>query len=133
MGWRHDAEPEASLDDGRDAMTNPSKQKGTAYESALVTWLREDCYVDAYRRPLTGGADEGDLGVHGVSITIEAKNCKAHAWSEWFDELEVEKLNSGSALGILAVKRRGKNAAGSYFAMSGETLELLLDAWMVRR
>lgn len=114
-------------------MTNPSKKKGTDYEMDVIRWLREECFIDAYRRSLTGAKDEGDIGVHSHSITIEAKNCKAHAWSEWFDELEVEKLNSGSAIAVLAVKRRGKLAAGSYFAMSGETLELLLDAWMVRR
>ena len=115
-------------------MTNPSKKKGTDYEMDVIMWLREECFLDAYRRTPTGAKDEGDIGFHNTdSITIEAKNCKAHAWSEWFDELEVEKLNANAALGILAVKRRGKNAAGSYFAMSGETLELLLDAWMVRR
>jgi hypothetical protein len=115
-------------------MTNPSKQKGTAYETALVTMMRDEWYIDAYRRPLTGGSDQGDIGVHShPDITIEAKNHKAMQLSAWMDQLEVEKVNAHATIAVLAVKRRGKTAAGSYFIVDGESLERLLDAWMVTR
>ena len=115
-------------------MTNPSKKKGTDYEMDVIMWLREECFLDAYRRTPTGAKDEGDIGFHShPDITIEAKNHKAMQLSAWMDQLEAEKVNAHATIAVLAVKRRGKTAAGSYFIVDGETIERLLDVWMVRR
>jgi hypothetical protein len=113
-------------------MTNPSKQKGTAYETRIVDWLLDHGHK-AERRTLSGAADRGDIKIEGHSITIEAKNCKAITLAAWADELEAERINSRSDIAVLAIARRGRPAAvDSYFVMSGETfLELLdpLGAW----
>jgi len=39
-------------------MANPSKAKGTAWESMLVKWLRENGFPDADRSPLRGSLDQ---------------------------------------------------------------------------
>ncbi len=70
-----------------------SKQKGTAFESALVEYLNENGYPEAERRALQGAEDKGDIS--GVRHwAVEAKNRKALDFAGAVDEAMVEAGNA---------------------------------------
>lgn len=107
-------------------MSNPSKMRGTQWESALVAYLIAQGWPHCERRALNGSLDRGDIaGVAGVMI--EAKNCKAITIPAWIDEAQAQKANSGAAVGIVWWKRRGKTDPGQGFvSMTGaQFVELL--------
>ena len=107
---------------------NPSKQKGTAYETAVAEWF-SDRGFPTHRRASTGANDQGDLRIAGMAATVECKNHKAINLAGWVDELVVERRNAAAKIGVLAIKRRGRNAGGSYFVVDAETLIVLLDCY----
>lgn len=104
-----------------------SKDKGTAWESAIRDYLQESGWPHAERLPLSGNRDRGDVvGVHGV--VIEAK-----AAAEWghlgvaIREAEVERVNARAQLGVVWKKRVGSTKAPlGYVVMTGATFVDLL-------
>lgn len=105
---------------------NRSKQKGTAWESKVVGYLRECGWPFAERRALAGSLDKGDLtGIPG--LCCEMKSAARIDLSGWLDEAEVERDNAGARIGVAWIKRRGHTSAGKgYVVMSGETFVQLL-------
>ena len=111
-----------------------SKRKGTAWESAIVDYLREHGAPHAERRALAGARDRGDIaGIPG--IVIEAKAAAKTELGVWLAEAETERANDGAALGVVWHKRRGKASPGDgYVTMSGAALvRLLTDAGYIPR
>ena len=104
-------------------MSNPSKARGTAAETALVKWLRDNGFPHADRKPLYGNRDQGDIAVTAGFI-IEAKvNAKAGTGqpphgllTAWMEQTEAERQNAGADLAVLVVKRAGTAYCGAWFA-----------------
>ena len=95
---------------------NPSKAKGTAWESAIVAHLKANGFPYAERRALAGSVDRGDIaGVPGVML--EAKACKQLSLSQWMDEVRAQKKNAGAQVGACVIKRRNHSAAKAYVVM----------------
>jgi hypothetical protein len=91
-----------------------SKDKGTAAETAVVRYLREQGATQAERRALSGSQDRGDIaGVPGV--VIEVKNVSRDALPGWVDEAEIERTNDGALIGVVWHKRRGKRSPADWF------------------
>lgn len=91
-------------------MVNPSKQRGTAAESAVVRYLKKRGWLHAERRTLSGVHDKGDVaGVYGIAgaVVLEVKNCKAASIGAWLAEAQAEQSNAGAALGVVIAKPRG--------------------------
>jgi hypothetical protein len=110
-----------------------SKRKGTAWESSVVGYLRENGVPHAERRALNGSKDRGDIaGIPGV--VIEAKNERRVELAAWLDEATTERDNDGAAIGVAWFKRRGKTSPGDAFVlMDGATLiKLLTDAGYIK-
>ena len=107
-------------------MTNRSKAKGTAWESAIIAYLRLRGWPYAERRALNGAIDKGDVaGIPGV--VIEAKNAKTINLACWLDEATLEADNDHAAVGVVWFKRRGHiNADHGYVLMDGDTFTHLL-------
>ena len=103
-----------------------AKKKGTAAESAVVTYLRAAGFVQAERRTLNGTKDRGDIaGLPGV--VIEVKNCARQELASWVAEAELERDNDGASLGVVWHKRRGRGSASDWFVtMSGAQFADLL-------
>lgn len=101
------------------------RKKGTAWESAIVQFLRENGVPHAERRALAGTLDRGDIaGIPG--IVLEAKSGALHL-AAWVTEAETERANDGAAHGIVWAKRAGKaSPADGYAIMTGATLVQLL-------
>lgn len=94
---------------------NPSKIKGTAAETAVVSYLQEKGWKNAERRALQGVLDRGDIsGVAGVCF--EVKNQKTQDLSGWVAELMVEIMNAKAETGAVVHKKRGKTNVGDWYA-----------------
>lgn len=107
-------------------MTNRSKERGTAAETAVVRCLRDAGALHVERRALSGAADRGDInGVLGT--VIEVKDCARMELSSWLDEAQAEGKNAGASLAVVWHKRRGRGYAGHWFVtMSGDQFVQLM-------
>jgi hypothetical protein len=104
-------------------MANPSKIRGTKWETALVRALGtffDLRYGLAPRRVAQEGfADSGDL--HGISPFIgQAKDWKSWeaAIREGLDGAQKQKANAGEPYGVAFVKRVRKPVGGGYAVMT---------------
>lgn len=91
-------------------MANPSKDKGTRFESAVVRYMREqldDGHIE--RRALHGTQDKGDVGgiaAHGLDVIAE---CKCHRdvtpslVARWRAETLRERENARAHAALLVV------------------------------
>ena len=100
-------------------MTNPQKNKGSAYERSIVEYLRASGFrVDRTR---AGWADDrGDIhGVtdsRGLPFTFECKNHARLNLAGWISELRTEVSNAGGVAGVLVHKKRGTTDPGEQYA-----------------
>jgi Holliday junction resolvase len=100
-------------------MSNPQKNKGSAYERSIVNHLRECGFtVDRTRAGWTD--DRGDI--HGVSnpsgqpFTFECKNHRRDNLSGWIKELAVEVSNAGGMVGAVIHKKVGTTEPAEQYA-----------------
>lgn len=118
-------------------MSNPSKDKGTAAETAVVRWLRNNGYPTAERRALTGNQDQGDI-LAGPGLIFEVKSRKGGAGygqpgpaelSAWMGQAAAEKHHARADLCPLIVKRVGTSDVGRWFAyVTSAEMAFLLDS-----
>lgn len=102
-----------------------SKAKGTAFETAIVGYLRDNGAPHAERRTLAGSNDRGDIaGTPG--FVWEAKNAKRLELAGWVDEMLTECANDGTRLGAVIHKRRGHNVRRAYATLQLDQLCHLL-------
>jgi hypothetical protein len=110
-------------------MTNVSKNKGTAFETAVVNWLHDHGFPKARRLPLVGAKDVGDVG--GLDgVVLELKNCKAAALGEWMKEAEVEAHNADAPVYAVVHKRRGKGTDEAYVTVPLHVFAKLLESFL---
>lgn len=103
-----------------------SKKKGTAWESAVVAFLRENGVPHAERRTLGGTKDRGDVaGIPGV--VIECKSAARLCLAAWMDETKAEQANDHADVSVVWIKRAGRTSPGAgYVIMDGDQLLALL-------
>jgi len=108
-------------------MANPSKRKGTTWESAVVDYLRTHGQPYAERRALCGTSDKGDVsGVPGVMLECKAE--KTVTLGAYADEVKVQTANAGASVGVAVVKRRNRGPADAYVLMSlSQFAEMIAD------
>jgi len=110
-----------------------SKQKGTAWETAIVRYLNDHGFPNAERRALSGTQDRGDIAgitahhdalraAYGLGdvlgrsgVCVEAKNCSATSLGAWMDEAIAEQANGGADYAVVWHHRRGKASPGDGF------------------
>ena len=110
-------------------MSNPSKQKGTFFETLVENYFNERG-LPCERRTLNGNTDKGDIaGV--INWTFELKNRKALALGEALDEARVEAKNAGTRWYAAIVKRPRKGSAAEAFAVM--PVSLLVDLILERQ
>ena len=113
-------------------MSNPSKQKGTFFESLFVAYLVLRG-LNAERRALHGNTDKGD--VSGVEDwTFELKNRRSLDIPGAIDEARIEAKNAGTRWYAAIVKRPRKgDAAEAIAAMPASLLvDLILELRRLR-
>lgn len=95
-------------------MANPSKNRGTAFETLIVAELQAQLGPEICRRTTSGAKDRGDIhGLHirGLRTVAECKNHQTMSLAGWIDEAETERGNDDAAIGLVIHKRRGKGKA----------------------
>ncbi len=105
------------------------KQKGTAAETAVAKYLRENGFPYAERRALTGTYDKGDITGCGP-IVFEVKNHAKMDLAGWIKELLDEIANAEAMTGAVVAKKRGTTFPGDWYAILpfGLFVELLKEA-----
>ena len=93
-------------------MTNPSKAKGTAAETAVVRYARAHGFPLADRLTLSGRYDRGDVllcpgAILEVKAGKAAQNASYGQILAWLDETERERVNAHADTAGLVVQRRG--------------------------
>ncbi|MER5501334.1 hypothetical protein ABT096_29595 [Streptomyces sp. NPDC002561] len=94
-------------------MSNSSKAKGTAWESAVVAYLREHHNPTAHRNVQMGRLDIGDIAGYYLHA-LEAKAEKEITLSTYIAQANKEAGHAGQPFGCAVVKRRMKGAADGY-------------------
>ena len=120
-------------------MGNKHKAKGTAFETLIVNYLKENNFPNARRTALAGENDSGDI--HGVAqafevspkeVAIQCKNQKSFKLSEWLNATVEQATKLRNGVPLLVVKRPGKGekALGESYAVMRleDMLKLLRDA-----
>lgn len=120
-------------------MGNKHKAKGTAFETLVVNYLKEQGFENARRTALAGENDAGDI--HGVTqktevpnreMAIQCKNQKSFKLSEWLNATVEQASKLPRGIPLLIVKRPGKGekALGESYAIMPleELLKLLKEA-----
>ncbi len=108
-------------------MSNPSKQKGTAFETAVVEYLKSRG-IACERRALHGNTDKGDIA--GVpDWTFELKNRRTLDIGGAVDEARTEALNARTPWYVAIVKRPRKGSPADAFAVMplSELVVLILE------
>lgn len=101
-------------------MTNPSKQKGTKFESWIVDHLNANGYPTAERRALHGNTDRGDItGTPGLAWELKAT--KQLDIAQFLREAETARTNSGADIGAVVWKRRQQPAGQSAVILTLDT------------
>lgn len=103
-------------------MSNPSKRKGSDWETRVARHLREHGYPSCERRALAGNADLGDIVNGPACLTIECKAAKRYDLPGWLKEAGQEAANVENRYGVgtypaVFVKAHGKASAGDGFAV----------------
>lgn len=108
-----------------------SKAKGTAAETSIVNYLKENTFTSATRNPPQGSNDKGDINIPTTpGLVIEVKNCVRLELSEWIKEAKKEKENANALVGVVWHKRKGTTNPGEFYVtMSGEDFLQLLKFW----
>lgn len=99
-------------------MTNRSKAKGTAAESAVARVMRANGWPDAERSALHGAKDRGDLtGIGQVCVEVKGGHAAEQASDgqvlAWMAELDAECVHKGADVGVLVMKRKGVGHANA--------------------
>jgi len=105
-----------------------SKAKGTAAETAVANYLKDQGWATAERRALSGINDKGDIaGI--LQLCVEVKAQKQYSIPAWLKELATEKANAKAEHGVLIIKPVGvgsSNVKGWWAVMTFEELVELL-------
>ena len=113
-------------------MANKMRAMGTQHESAIVNWFRDHGWLWAKRKPLAGGADEGDIWLsERIPFLIEAKTARKTTdrvtIGGFLRELDIEIANAEAESGAVILKQRGTTDVGKYVVlMRVEHLQVLL-------
>ncbi|MGW3724856.1 hypothetical protein [Streptomyces sp. NPDC000851] len=97
-------------------MANPSKARGTRWESAIRDYLNgllgyshPTDWRLVKRQAQEGAKDVGDL--HAWPFILEAKDVKSPAVPTWLRQADQEAVNAGFPYGVVIHKVRGKGPA----------------------
>jgi len=115
-------------------MANPNGRKGSAFEVAVLKWLRSRGAI-AERLRLTGSKDEGDIVaiIAGKTYVLELKNRKSISLPTFWDEAVKEAKNYAKARGLtttppafVVIKRRNTGIERAFVIQD-------LESWLQER
>ena len=114
-------------------MANPSGRKGSAWETEVARYLKEE-FPLVERRVKNGRLDRGDIT--GIpNVVIECKAERVIDIPGYLGELELEMENDGAAFGFVFIKNRRHGTEDGYavqsIASARRTLAALREAGLL--
>ena len=107
-------------------MSNPSRQKGTAYEVLCRDYFQGRGWTECQRLATRAALDLGDLT--GIPRgAIECRDRQKQELARNLDDAEERARNKGSDFGICLMKRPRRPVEQSYVLMSLSTFADILD------
>ncbi len=107
-----------------DAMSNPNKNKGSAYERLIADHLIGRG-IPCERIPAGATADRGDLWIPIIEWpTIDCKNHRTPQLGPWVDRAAEQAHNAGRHAGVVVHKRHGITDPARQFVTT--SLEMFL-------
>jgi hypothetical protein len=99
------------------AVTSPERRKGSAFELAIVAYLRDHGFPFAERAYGAGRPDDrGDIdGIPGW--VLEAKCHKSMDLAGWANEAAAEAVNARASWWAVIAKRRNRPVSDAYVVM----------------
>jgi len=115
---------------GRKTVANPSKQKGTEWETRVTKFLQANGFPYAERKALAGQEDQGDIKLDPYGdVILEAKAAKQIQLGPWMNETQAEIENADATYGATVIKRRNHNVERAYVVMElKDWADLVVDA-----
>jgi hypothetical protein len=111
-------------------MSNPNKNKGSAFERLVVDYLAE--VMEAERTIAGARIDKGDIWTPPPSAVWQCKNHQQLSIGSWLRETQHQQRNAGRFLHWLIVKNKGVTDPAEQFAIctlaQARTLTTLLTA-----
>ena len=108
-------------------MSNPSKAKGSRWETAVAKYLRDNGWPEAFRLAPAGDADCGDIGgVRGWAF--ECRDRAKHDLSKNVRDANQRAINKGAAFGCAVMKKREHGVGDGYVVMDLATFVEVLKA-----
>ena len=106
-------------------MANPSKERGTRWESAVAKFLQSKGFP-VWRMAQTGAQDEGDLG--GLpSWAFECRDRQKMDLSKNVRDANSRAIAKGALYGVTIMKKRNSAVGSAYVAMDLETFAEILE------
>jgi len=102
-------------------VTNAPRKKGTAWETAIVSYLATRG-LRARRKPLAGNQDKADIDLTDLpDIVIEAKNTQRVTLAEFLDQAVKEAMHAGARVcAVWQHRRRAGSPGQGYVLLSGD-------------
>lgn len=100
-----------------------AKKAGTAFETAIATYLARELESDFIeRRRLTGTNDRGDIAgvrdARGQRLVLELKDYGGRITpGPWVEEAHIEMGNDSAVAGVVVAKRRGTTNPGAQYVL----------------
>lgn len=111
---------------GEKRTANPSKARGTAFETLWTNYVREHHNPYARRNAQTGTKDIGDVDgyyLHAAELKAEQRI----TLSDYIAQANREAAHAGQPFGCAVVKRRNAGVAAGYVVRDVETDARLLN------
>lgn len=109
-------------------MANPSKRKGTRWESDIVRFLHGEGFPEARRVVQTGRADTGDIHVRDFVVQAKAYRSIVDGIRDGITGAAEQRVNAGLDYGVAIVKRPGKGVGDGYVVLTLAEFARLLRA-----
>ncbi len=99
-------------------MSNPSKAKGTRWESSVRDFLNST--GQSAHRIAQAGADLSDVHLNGM-WALQCKDVAQQRYREWVDDVDDQRLAAGLNFGAVVHKRRNAPVGDGLVVMSLDT------------
>ena len=106
-------------------MANPNKAKGTRWEVAVSSFLRERGFSEAFRLAPAGEYDAGDIG--GIpKFAFECRDRQAFNLAQNIKDANNRAKHKNCPYGVAVLKKRGSSTEHGYVVMDLDTFARLL-------
>ena len=106
--------------------SNPNKAKGTRWEVAVASYLRDAGFTEAFRLAPGGEHDAGDIGGI-VDFAFECRDRAKFSLAENVADADDRAVKKNCAYGVAVMKKRNSPTKDAYVVLSLETFTRLLQ------